>query len=85
MCLRTGILRGAGDTKYTARSSMISVMIIRPAVSFLLCYPIIIGEVTIWAGLGLLGAWLGMFIDQALRFILNNVRFQNLKWAKINV
>lgn len=81
----TGILRGAGDTKYTARSSMISVMIIRPVVSFLLCYPIIIGEVTIWAGLGLLGAWLGMFIDQALRFILNNARFQNLKWAKINV
>lgn len=72
----TGILRGSGDSKYTARSSMISVMIVRPVLSLILCYPL---------GLGLYGAWLGMFIDQALRFYLNNRRFQSLKWINYAV
>jgi putative MATE family efflux protein len=72
----TGILRGAGDVQYTARSAMLSIMIIRPIFSFVLCYPL---------GLGLLGSWIGMFIDQAIRFTLNDYRFENLKWTKINV
>ncbi len=60
----------------TARTSMLSVAIIRPTLSFLLCYPI---------GLGLLGSWIGMFIDQTIRFTVNNTRFNNLKWMKISV
>lgn len=72
----TGILRGAGDAKYTARSSLISVTFIRPIFSFILCYPI---------GLGLIGSWIGMFIDQTIRFYLNNRRFTSLKWAKIKI
>lgn len=72
----TGALRGAGDVKFTARTSMISVAIIRPVLSFLLCYPI---------GLGLLGSWIGMFLDQTIRFIINNIRLTNLKWMDISV
>ena len=72
----TGALRGAGDVKYTARASMISVAIIRPILSFLLCYPF---------GLLLLGSWIGMFIDQTIRFILNNYRLSTLKWMDIKV
>lgn len=72
----TGILRGAGDIHYAARSAMLSIMMIRPIFSYLLCYPV---------GLGLLGSWIGMFIDQTTRFILNDVRFENLKWTKIKV
>ena len=72
----TGALRGAGDVKFTARTSMISVAIIRPLLSFLFCYPI---------GLGLFGSWLGMLIDQAIRFIVNNYRLTNLKWMDIRV
>lgn len=72
----TGILRGAGDTKYTARSSLISVTFIRPFFSFLLCYPL---------GLGLIGSWIGMLIDQVIRFYLNNRRFTSLKWTKVNI
>lgn len=72
----TGILRGAGDIHYTARSAMLSIMIIRPVCSYLLCYPI---------GLGLLGSWIGMFIDQTTRFALNDFRFENLKWAEMKV
>lgn len=72
----TGILRGAGDIHYTARSAMLSIMIIRPVCSYLLCYPI---------GLGLLGSWIGMFIDQTTRFALNDFRFENLMWAEMKV
>lgn len=72
----TRILRGAGDIHYTARSAMLSIMIIRPVCSYLLCYPI---------GLGLLGSWIGMFIDQTTRFALNDFRFENLKWAEMKV
>lgn len=72
----TGALRGAGDVKFTARTSMISVAIIRPLLSFLLCYPI---------GLGLLGSWIGMFLDQTIRFLVNNFRLTNLKWMDIRV
>ncbi|MBO7079941.1 MAG: hypothetical protein J6W64_09055, partial [Bacilli bacterium] len=72
----TGALRGAGDVSFTAKTSMLSVAIVRPILSFLLCYPI---------GLGLLGSWIGMFIDQTIRFTLNNSRLLSLKWVKIKV
>ncbi len=70
----TGVLRGAGDTKYTAVNSVLSVSVIRPILSFLLCYTL---------GFGLLGSWAGMFIDQIIRFIFNDLRFRRLKWIKI--
>ena len=72
----TGALRGAGDVSFTAKTSMLSVAIVRPILSFLLCYPF---------GLGLLGSWIGMFIDQTIRFTLNNNRLESCKWAKIKV
>lgn len=72
----TGILRGAGDTRYTARSSLISVMVIRPVLSYTICYLL---------GFGLIGSWIGMFIDQIIRFLLNNARFTNLKWIRIKI
>ena len=72
----TGALRGAGDVSFTAKTSMLSVAIVRPILSFLLCYPI---------GLGLLGSWIGMFIDQITRFTLNNARLTHLRWAHIKL
>lgn len=72
----TGILRGAGDSKYTARSSFVSVTFVRPILSYTICYIL---------GLGLIGSWIGMFIDQLVRFILNNLRFESLKWIKIKI
>ena len=72
----TGILRGAGDIRYTARNSMISITIVRPLLAYILCYPL---------GLGILGSWIGMVIDQSLRTILNNHRFLRLKWIQITV
>lgn len=71
-----GCLRGAGDTKFTALVSLISVTLIRPGLSWLLCYPL---------GVGLIGAWLGTFCDQVLRFILTFLRFRQGGWMKIRL
>ena len=44
----SGVLKGAGDTYYIMKYSLVSVAIIRPIITYLLC---------ITFGLGLLGAW----------------------------
>jgi len=72
----SGCLRGAGDTMYVAIVSMVSIALIRPALSWYLCYP---------AGLGLIGAWYGVLIDQYLRLIFCGLRFSGAKWTKIKV
>lgn len=71
-----GALRGAGDTKYVAAVSLISTTLVRPILSWILCYPV---------GWGLYGAWLGVLVDQALRLILNYSRFKAAKWIKIQL
>ncbi len=72
----TGILRGAGDTKFTATTSLISIAIIRPLASFVLCY---------MTPLGLYGAWIGTIIDQVIRCIANLWRFRSRVWINIAV
>jgi len=67
----TTVLKGAGDTAFTARMSLISIGIIRPICSYILCYPL---------GLGVVGSYLGMLIDQVIRCTTNILRFLNLKW-----
>ena len=69
-----GALRGAGDTKFVAMASLVSTAIVRPALSWVLCYPV---------GWGLYGAWLGVLVDQALRLVLNFGRFKAGKWMGI--
>ena len=71
-----GCLRGAGDTRFTALVSLVSVTFIRPGVSWLLCYPL---------GLGLLGAWLGTACDQFVRFFLTFIRFRKGNWTKLKL
>lgn len=72
----TGILRGSGDTRFTAISSLVSVAIIRPIISYLLCYH---------TSMGVMGAWIGMMIDQSMRFGANVWRFSKRKWLTIKV
>ena len=72
----SGCLRGAGDTKFVAFSSFISIGIIRPGLSWVLCFP---------CGLGLVGAWLGLFGDQFLRMLFSMTRFRSGRWTKIEV
>lgn len=69
-----GALRGAGDTRFIAAISLASTTLIRPAVSWILCYPV---------GLGLVGPWIALFIDLWMRGILSAVHFFRGKWTKI--
>ncbi len=74
--INLGCLRGAGDTRYTAVVSLISVAIIRPFSGWLLVYPL---------NFGLTGAWLGLLLDQFVRFFLTWLRFKSGKWQKIEI
>lgn len=71
-----GCLRGAGDTRFTAFVSLISVTIIRPGMSWVLCYPM---------HLGLTGAWMGIFCDQLIRFLMTFVRFRKGRWTQLRL
>ncbi len=66
-----GSLRGAGDVRYTTITSMLSVAIIRPGISYLAAYVL---------DLGITGIWIGVFADQLVRLILTGVRFRSGKW-----
>ena len=71
-----GCLRGAGDTKFVALISFVSIALIRPALAWILCFP---------ANLGLKGAWIALFADQTMRYILGKKRFDSGKWTKIKI
>lgn len=71
-----GCLRGAGDSAYVAATSLISIAIIRPLLTWVLCFP---------CGFGLAGAWIALIIDQFFRFSAGLYRFNSGKWAKIKL
>lgn len=64
-------LRAAGDAKYTMTISIISMWTFRVGSSYLL------GG---YLGLGVLGVWIGMFIDWGFRSLLFVIRFRGRKW-----
>lgn len=71
-----GSLRGAGDVKFVAGIMLISVTIIRPSLTWILCYPF---------NLGLNGAWLSILLDQFTRYFISHHRFKQAKWIGIEV
>lgn len=71
-----GCLRGAGDTKYTAFASTISVTLIRTVCSYVGCYTF---------GLGMIGIWCGILADQVSRFLFASIRFKAGKWVTIKI
>lgn len=71
-----GCLRGAGDVFFTTMASTISVTIVRPVASYLLCYSL---------GLGLVGIWMGVLADQFTRFVLTGWRFRSGVWTKVKI
>lgn len=72
----SGCLRGAGDTHYTAMVSLISIMILRPSLTWFLSYPLA------W---GVIGAWTAFLVDQIVRLSFTYVRFSSGKWSQIRV
>lgn len=71
-----GSLRAAGDVKFTTAASTISVTIIRPIASYLLCYTF---------GFGIMGIWMGVLLDQVSRFVLTALRYKQGKWMHIKI
>lgn len=70
-----GGLRGAGDTKSTAKITTVTVLFVRPAVAIFL----------VNAGLGLYGAWIALACDQLLRSVLVFLRYNSGKWKLIKL
>ena len=71
-----GVLRAAGDVKYTLLSTIVSVTIIRTVVTYVLVKVV---------GLGLTGIWIGVLSDQFSRFVFNSLRFKSKRWIKIEI
>ncbi len=71
-----GCLRGAGDSKYVAMVSLISVAIFRPIITYVLCFVM---------GLDVYGAWISLFIDQLFRLTCAVKRFAGGEWSKIKL
>ena len=74
--ISSGCLRGAGDTRYVAVVSLVSVACIRPLSGYLFTYTV---------GLGLFGAWLGLVLDQFMRLFLTTLRVRSGKWLNIRI
>lgn len=72
----SGALRGAGDTKYTFYSAIISMVMARITLAFLF--------VNVFH-LGLEGAWAAAVVDQTVRAIFMYYRYKSGKWKDILV
>ena len=72
----SGCLRGAGDTRYMAVVSMVTVALLRPILTYVLVYPV---------AMGVIGAWVAILIDQVGRFGFSAVRFYSQKWCKVKL
>ena len=70
----SGSLRGAGDTKTTALITMAGILLMRPPAAYLF--------INVF-GLGLLGAWIAIFLDQGIRSLLVSIIYSRGKWKQI--
>jgi len=69
--IAVGTLKGAGDTKFNAMTSMITVMIIRPGFAYIFIDVL---------DIGLIGAWLALCCDQIVRTTLVCWRQSRRTW-----
>lgn len=69
-----GSLRGAGDTIFPLVSTFAGVLIVRVITAYYFVYVL---------NLGLVGAWMGIVLDQFLRWVLIGGRFKSQKWKAI--
>jgi len=69
-------LRGAGDSRFTAMSTFMGIMLARPLVAGLLVFVF---------DFGLVGVWIALISDALLCYILGLYRWKSGKWAHIKV
>lgn len=71
-----GCLRSAGDVKFTALLSLLSVTLVRPALTWMFIHPL---------NLGLFGAWISLFLDQLVRYFGSRWRHRQGRWVNIEI
>ena len=71
-----GSLRGAGDTIFPLISTFFGILIIRVAAATFFVQVL---------GLGLLGPWLAVMLDQIIRWCLIAMRFRSGKWKRMKL
>ena len=69
----SGGLRGAGDTRWPLYSTFVGIWGVRVVLGYTLA---------IGLGMGLLGAWLAMAVDQIARAVIIHYRFRRGGWKK---
>ena len=79
----SGCLRGAGDVKFVALVSLISVGILRPALTWLFCYPL--NDLFPVMQFGVLGNWISFGIDALVRSVMLTHRVNKGKWLNIKL
>lgn len=72
----SGGLRGAGDTVSTLIVTMLGVVVVRLSVAYILINIV---------GIGLIGAWIAMFLDQFVRWLGIVIRYRTGKWKYIKL
>ena len=72
----SGVLRGAGDTRFVAITMLFTITIMRPLCGYLFAVAL---------DLGVMGAWCAILLDQIVRLILVSGRFSSGKWSKIKL
>ena len=70
------VLRAAGDAKYTMEVSVFSMWVFRVASSYFCAGTM---------GLGVLGVWIGMYVDWGFRTLLFVIRYRRGKWLEKRV
>ena len=71
--VNSGVLRGAGDSKYVALYSLVSITVIRPIVTYMLAFTF---------GFGAYGVWLALILDQTMRMFISKKRILSDKWIE---
>ena len=79
----SGCLRGAGDVKYVAMVALISVMVLRPILTWLFCYPLAAALPAL--SLAVIGPWLAFVIDAIVRNHLLYRRIKQGNWLSIKL
>jgi putative MATE family efflux protein len=71
-----GALRGAGDTRSIAVITFITILVVRPGIAYIMLYVF---------KTGIIGAWIALVADQALRSLFVLLRYYSGKWKYIKV
>lgn len=79
----SGCLRGAGDVKYVAMCSLLSVTIMRPIFTYLLCYPL--NDQFPVLQLAMVGPWVAFVLDSFIRDFMLTHRVKKGQWLRIKL